>query len=277
MWFAPAIALLLLVTLYPTAYLFWVSFHKTRFFAIQGFVGLDNYIAVLTSQTFLDTSIVSLTYVVGSLAVVLPLGLAAALTFNGAGRLAPVLRVIGLLPWTLSMAVVGSIWLWMLNPSFGPILYLLRSLGLSAGLMLGDPGLAPLLLIGVTAWWSFPYVMVLMAAALKAVPRDLYEAADIDGARVVAKFRFITLPHLLPTLGSAALTLGILYLTLVTLIIVMTGGGPLGSTTTWSFDIFRETVQATNIAPAATASVIVLAANVALGLLYVRATGRVSA
>jgi multiple sugar transport system permease protein len=275
MWFAPAIALLLLVTLYPTAYLFWVSFHKTRFFAIQGFVGLDNYIAVLTSQTFLDTSIVSLTYVVGSLAVVLPLGLAAALTFNGAGRLAPVLRVIGLLPWTLSMAVVGSIWLWMLNPSFGPILYLLRSLGLSAGLMLGDPG--PLLLIGVTAWWSFPYVMVLMAAALKAVPRDLYEAADIDGARVVAKFRFITLPHLLPTLGSAALTLGILYLTLVTLIIVMTGGGPLGSTTTWSFDIFRETVQATNIAPAATASVIVLAANVALGLLYVRATGRVSA
>jgi len=172
--------------------------------------------------------------------------------------------------------VVGSIWLWMLNPSFGPAAHLMKSVGIPTGLMLGDPRLALYLIILATVWWSFPYVMVMMTAALQSVPADLYEAVDIDGGGAIAKFRYVTFPQVFPTLGSTALTLAILYLTLVTLIIVMTGGGPLGVTTTWSFDIFRETVTAQNVAPAAAASVVVLIVNIVLGAIYVRLTGRVS-
>lgn len=276
LWFAPVIFLLLLVTLYPTGFVVWMSLHKTQYFELTGFVGLKNYVELLGSREFREISWNSITYVFGALAFVLPVGLFAAMAFDALGRVGAGLRVVALLPWTLSMAVVGSIWLWMLNPSFGPATHLMKSIGLPTGLMLGDPRFALTLIILATVWWSFPYVMVMMTAALQSVPAELYEAVDIDGGGAIAKFRYVTFPQVFPTLGSTALSLAILYLTLVTLIIVMTGGGPLGVTTTWSFDIFRETVTAQNVAPAAAASVVVLIVNIALGAIYVRLTGRVS-
>jgi multiple sugar transport system permease protein len=267
---------LFLVTLYPSFFVAWLSFQKTRYYELTGFVGLANYAEVFGSSAFWDTVFVSLTYVVGSLAGAVILGMAAALVLNNAGPTGSVLRVFILFPWTLSMSVVGSIWLWLLNPSFGPIPYMMQVIGLEPGLMLGDPGLALPLIIIVTAWWSFPYVMVMATAAMQSIPQELYEAVEIDGGGALVKFRYVTLTHILPTLGSTALTLSIMYLTLMTLIIVMTGGGPLGSTTTLSFEAFRGTVQAVNIGPTAVISIVVLLINVALGVIYTRLTGRVT-
>jgi multiple sugar transport system permease protein len=200
----------------------------------------------------------------------------AALVLNNLKRGGAVLRVFTLVPWTLSMAVVGTIWLWLFNPSYGPISYSMREVGVSPGLMLGDPELALWLTILVTSWWSFPYAMVIVTAAIQSIPRELYEAVAIDGGGWRAKLRYVTWPHLIPTMGSTALTLGILYLTLITLIIVLTGGGPLGATTTLSFEAFRGTVQAINIGPTAVYSMAILLANVGLGVLYMRLTGRVT-
>lgn len=276
LWFAPAIVVLFLVTLYPTFFVGWLSFQKTRYYELTGFVGLANFYEVFGSSAFWNTVFVSLTYVVGSLAGAVVLGMAAALVLNNAGATGSVLRVFILFPWTLSMSVVGSIWLWLLNPSFGPIPYLMQAVGIEPGLMLGDPGLALPLIIIVTAWWSFPYVMVMATAAMQSIPKELYEAVEIDGGGALVKFRYVTLTHILPTLGSTALTLSIMYLTLMTLIIVMTGGGPLGSTTTLSFEAFRGTVQAVNIGPTAVISIVVLLINVALGVVYTRLTGRVT-
>jgi len=216
-------------------------------------------------------------YMAGSLVLSLGLGVLAALVLNNLTRGGAVLRVLTLVPWTLSMAVVGTIWLWLFNPSYGPISYSMRQLGVSPGLMLGDPELALWLTILVTSWWSFPYAMVIVTAAIQSIPKELYEAVGIDGGSWRAKFRYVTWPHLIPTLGSTALTLGILYLTLITLLIVLTGGGPLGATTTLSFEVFRGTVQAVNIGPTAVYSIAILLANVGLGVLYMRLTGRVTA
>ena len=121
------------------------------------------------------------------------------------------------------------------------------------------------------------YGVVIVTAAIQSIPRELYEAVSIDGGGWRAKLRYVTWPHLVPTLGSTALTLGILYLTLITLLIVLTGGGPLGATTTLAFEVFRGTVQAVNIGPTAVFSIAILLANVALGVLYMRLTGRVTA
>lgn len=275
-WFLPALLVLLVVTLYPLAYVIWMSFQETRYYELVGFTGLDNYRLVFSSRDFVDSSVASLIYVFGSLALAIPFGVYAAVTFNALGAFASLFRVITLLPWTLSMGVVASLWLWMLNPSYGPVNYAVSSLGFTPGLLLGDPDLAVWLLVIVTAWWSFPYVMVMATAALQSVPKELYEAVDMDGGGSIAKFRYVTFPHLLPTLGSTALNLAILYLTVVTLILVLTGGGPLGVTATWSYQVFRSTVQTVNIAPAAVYSIIVLVANLMLGYIYVRSTGRTS-
>ena len=276
LWFAPAILILFLVTLYPSVFVFWLSFQKTRYYDLVGFIGLTNYAEVFSSKAFWDTTFVSLTYVAGSLAGAMILGMAAALVLNSAGVTGSFLRVLILFPWTLSMSVVGSIWLWLLNPSFGPIPYLIQSVGLNPGLMLGDPDLALTLTILVTSWWSFPYVMVMATAAMQSIPSELYEAVEIDGGGSVIKFRYVTLPQILPSLGSTALTLSIMYLTLITLIIVMTGGGPLGATTTLSLEAFRGTIQAVNIGPTAVVSIVVLIINVAIGVVYTRLTGRVT-
>jgi multiple sugar transport system permease protein len=274
LWFTPAILILFLVTLYPTIFVIWLSFQKTKYYELVGFTGLANYVEVLRSSEFWDTTIISLSYVGGSLAGAMILGLGSALVLNRAGVTGSALRVFILFPWTLSMSVVGSIWLWLLNPSFGPVPYVIQKLGIDPGLMLGDPGMALPLIIIVTAWWSFPYVMVMATAAMQSIPKELYEAVEIDGGGAFVKFRYVTLTEILPTLGSTALTLSIMYLTLMTLIIVMTGGGPLGSTTTLSFEAFRGTVQAVNIGPTAVVSIVVLIINVALGALYSRLTGR---
>lgn len=273
-WFAPALVLLLVVTLYPLVYVLWMSLQKTRYYELAGFVGFENYAYVFSSREFIDSSIASLIFVAGSLSLAVPIGVFAAVVFNSLGRYASFFRVVTLLPWTLSMGVVASLWLWLLNPSYGPISYATSQLGLPQSLLLGDPDLAIWLLVITTAWWSFPYVMVMTTAALQSVPKELYEAVDMDGGNSVVKFRFVTLPHLLPTLGSTALNLAILYLTIVTLILVLTGGGPLGATATWSYQVFNGTVQTVNIAPAAVYSVVVLVANLMLGYIYVRSTGR---
>src|SRR5437879_11144767 len=112
LWFAPAILVLFLVTLYPSVFVAWLSFQKTRYYELTGFVGLANYAEVFGSSAFWDTVFVSLTYVVGSLAGAVILGMAAALVLNNAGPTGSVLGVFVLCPWTLSLSVVGSIWLW---------------------------------------------------------------------------------------------------------------------------------------------------------------------
>jgi multiple sugar transport system permease protein len=277
LWFVPVLVLLLAVTLYPTLFVIWMSFQKTKFYELTGFVGFDNFVDTLSSRAFWDITYTSVVYMVASLVLSLGLGVLAALVLSNLRRGGAVLRVLTLVPWTLSMAVVGTMWLWLFNPSYGPISYSMRQLGMSPGLMLGDPELALWLTVLVTSWWSFPYAMVIVTAAIQSIPKDLYEAVAIDGGSWTAKLRYVTWPHLIPTLGSTALTLGILYLTLITLIIVLTGGGPIGATTTLSFEVFRGTVQAVNIGPTAVYSIAILLVNVGLGVLYTRLTGRVTA
>ena len=276
LWFVPVLVLLLTVTLYPTVFVVWMSFQKTRYYDLAGFVGFANYVDTLSSRAFWETTYTSLAYMAGSLVLSLGLGVLAALVLNNLKRGGAVLRVLTLFPWTLSMAVVGTMWLWLFNPSYGPISYYLRKVGVAPGLMLGDPELALWLTVLVTSWWSFPYAMVIITAAIQSIPTELYEAVSIDGGSWRAKFRYVTFPHLVPTLGSTALTLGIVYLTLITLLIVLTGGGPIGATTTLSFEVFRGTVQAVNIGPIAVYSIAILLANVGLGVLYMRLTGRVT-
>ncbi len=275
-WFAPAIVVLLAITLYPTAVVLWLSVHRTRLYEVVGGAGLSNYVSVITSAAFIELSMNSLLYVFGALAVVLPVGLACALALQNIARSATYMRTLLLLPWTLSMGVVGCFWLWLLNPSYGPMSYLMRSMGIEPGLMLGEPSLALVLVILVTAWWSFPYVMVMMSASLQGIPAELYEAIDIDGGGLRTRLRHAVWPHIAPTLGSTALSLGILYLTLITMILVLTGGGPLGSTATWSFEVYSSAFRSVDLSPSSVISVVVLLVNLFLGYLYTRLTGRVS-
>lgn len=266
-WFAPVLALLAIVVLYPACYLAWISVSETRYFTPVRFVGLANFRSLFQSFDFADMSRVSVTFLLGSLVLALAAGLVSAVALQALPRRrATVIRTVLLLPWTLSMTVVGCLWLWLLNPSYGLVRYLLELMGGSAGLMLGDPDLALWLVILTTVWWSFPFPMVLLTAALQSVPKELYEAIEMDGGGWLHKFTQVTWQHILPTLANAGVALCITYLTLVSLLVVMTGGGPLGATTTWSFAIYNQTMNSVDISSAAVLSVVILATNICLGI-----------
>src|SRR5437899_2107007 len=164
LWFVPVLLLLLTVTLYPTVFVLWMSFQKTQFYDLAGFVGLANYVDAFSSRAFWEITYTSLVYTAGSLVLSLALGVLAALVLNNLKRGGAALRVFTLVPWTLSMAVVGTIWLWLFNPSYGPISHTMRQLGMSPGLMLGDPDLALWLTTLVTSWWSCSYAMAIASA-----------------------------------------------------------------------------------------------------------------
>jgi multiple sugar transport system permease protein len=269
LWFAPVLVLLMIVMVYPTMSLVWMSLHEMKFFQTTKFVGFQNYKDVMSSDGFSQLVSVSFMFVGGTLVLALTIGLGTALLVQSLGkRTSGAVRTVLLLPWTLSMTVVGCLWLWLLNPSYGPVKFALSKFNVQSGLMLGNPDAALPLVIIAAAWWSFPYAMVLIAAALQSVPKELYNAVDIDGGAGIHRFRYVTWPHVAPTLGSTGLALAITYFTLVSLIIVMTGGGPLGATTTFSFAIFKETVQSVDISPAAVISMIILFANIVLGVIY---------
>jgi len=106
----------------------------------------------------------------------------------------------------------------------------------------------------------------MMSAALQSIPGELYEAMDIDGGGFWPRLRHVVWPHVNATLGSTALTLSIMYLTLITLILVLTGGGPLGATSTWSFEVFITAFRSVDVSPSAVISIIVLLVNLLLAL-----------
>lgn len=268
---APSVVLVAIVFLIPILIVLWVSLHRMDYFEVGEFAGLGQYVDLLSSSSFRQQLYITLIYVFGSLAVSIVAGFAIAYLLQSAGRFRPFFRAALLLPWALSQAVVAIAWVWMLNPSYGPVSFLLQKLGLPESLLLGSPTLALPLLIAVTAWWATPYAMVLFDAALQSLPAELYEAAAVDGARARHTFIHLTLPLMRSTIAAAATFLAMLFFAIVTLPLVLTGGGPLNKTETLSLNLFTESIiGGQNVGSGAAVAMVILLVNVIFGVSMLR-------
>ena len=138
-------------------------------------------------------------------------------------------------------------------------------------MLLGSPTLALPLLIAVTVWWATPYAMVLFDAALQSLPGELYEAAAVDGARDRDAFFHLTLPLMKPTIAAASSFLAILFFAIVTLPLVLTGGGPLNKTETLSLNLFTESIiGGQDVGRGAAVAIVILLTNVLFGVVMLR-------
>jgi ABC-type sugar transport system permease subunit len=248
----------------------WVSFHETDFFSTTEFVGFDNYAHLFGNGGVLTNAWITLKFAVLTLALALPAGLGAALLLErtvGASRRT---RAVLLLPWIMSQATAAAIWMWFLNPDFGPVSYVTQQLGLGKMTVLSSPTWAIYTLVVVTAWWTYPFAMLFFIGALQTVPGQLYESALIDGAGYWQSVRYVTLPFIRNTTVVVTIVLLMLYVNMVTMFVIATGGGPAGTTKTLSLRIFLEVFQEFNLARAATASVVMLAINAVLLVLVAR-------
>lgn len=236
---------------------------------IVEYVGLKNFYIFFTDPYTWRSMKVSFIYVLGSVAVSLPLGIALAVVFNQKVRFKALFQSIIIIPWILAQIVAALLWKWLLDPVYGPINYLFDQAGFNK-ISLGDLRWAMPILIFINVWKSYPFVMVLTLAALKTISKELYEAARIDGASEIQSFSRITIPLIMPTLIITLIQITLQSFNMITLIFILTGGGPLGLTETLSLRVYLDAFQYWNLSFSAIGGIVILLFNIIFSLIYIR-------
>jgi multiple sugar transport system permease protein len=266
----PSLLIVAAIAFYPIWYAVDISLYRTEFLKKEAFVGLDHYTKLVDDDGFLRALLTSLKFALGSLALTLPLGMIFALMLNRPIRFRAAFRTILIVPWTLSQSVTAMLWLWLLNPSYGPVKFALDRAGFPVAGFLSNPDWALPIVCLVNAWMSFPLPTVLFLAALQTVPKELYEAARADGASAWTVFWRVTLPFIKSTVMTTAIMVTLQFFNIVTLIYVMTGGGPLGTTQTLSLRVFLDGFFNFKVASAAAVGMVIFFLNIVFSLAYIR-------
>jgi multiple sugar transport system permease protein len=241
----PFCLLFLVFTLGPVLASLWMSFTDIRStdlrspFAVN-FVGLDNYTQLFQDPTFRKTAVNTALYVLLGVPLTMVLALAAAVGLNSITRLRAFFRVGYYLPVVTSIVAVSVVWRFLLRPDGGLVNTVIGWVGIPAQDWLGSTTLALPTLVVMAAWRNLGTLMVIFLAGLQTVPRDIQEAAAVDGAGAWRRFRHITLPTLRPVLLFGAVITGIGYLQFFEEAFVMTKGGPLDSTRSVTFYTFDQ-------------------------------------
>lgn len=239
----PALLVLAVIFLYPLLHSLWLSFHSmnlNRPWQGTRYVGLENYVEQLTDPAFYRSLWLTFYWTIGSLIGQLILGFAAALVLNQtfAGR--AIARAVILIPWAVPTVLVAIVFGTMFNTQ-GIINELLLDAGLISDYIpwLSSTNWAMPTLILAHVWKGFPFLAVMILAGLQSIPRELYEAAEIDGATKAQQFRYITLPGLRGVALIAILLSIIFSLKGIDFPYIMTFGGPADSTKVIAFHAYH--------------------------------------
>ena len=268
-WVFPVLLLVVLFTAYPVAYTIWTSLHSVLLILpVTQFVGFDNYFNVIESPYFWESLRNTLWFTLISVPLIIVVGFAVArlLLAKFVGR--AVVRSVVILPWVLPGAVAGAVWMWIFHPSWGILNLILYEFGIIDSYIgwLTEPTLAKVSVIVAHVWMQFPFAGILLMAALLAIDRQLYEAAEIDGASAFQRFRYVTLPHIKAMVVILCVYESLIGLTTYDLTYGLTAGGPGTATTLISQYIWKESFQMLNFGNgAALAFIMVL---LSLGLIF---------
>ena len=242
LYIAPTLVVLLLALLIPLAIGISYSFRHLVVYEPfdQGFVGLKNYLALFSDPIFGHALVNTLIWTFGSLIFQFPLGFVLALLLNRPFPGRGLYQAIVFLPWAVPAFLSGLVWSWLFNPTVSPLPRILTSIGILHKVhnILSSPSTAMWGPIVANVWFGIPFFAITMLAALQAIPLELYQAAEIDGANTLAKFRYVTLPFVAPTIAITLMLRTIWIANFPDLIFVMTGGGPANATQTVATYIF---------------------------------------
>jgi multiple sugar transport system permease protein len=273
---APATLVLLAVLVLPVLHVVYESFVYTTPKRERVFPSLRNYEAIAADEVVGLAARNTATFTAVSVTGHLLIGLGVALLLNQQIRGRAVFRNLALLPWMLPPAVVATGWAWLYHNPFGMLNPLLTGLGILTGprAWLATPDTAMGAVIVANLWRGFPFISLVLLAGLQSIPGALYEAASVDGASAVQRFRHVTLPGLQRVLLIAATLDVINTVKYFDLIWVMTGGGPANRTEVFATLIYRVAFQFFRGGRAAALAVVMVAAVATFSFFYVRLTVR---
>lgn len=266
----PVVLVFLFVFVGPLAYTAWVALHETSFFTIGEFSGLRAFEELFADPSLPSSIKTTLLFAFGTILISLPAGFFAALVLNSLKRLKRTARSLLLLPWLMSQATAGTIWLWFLNPNFGPATVITERLGFGPTNYFSTPTGALIAVILITAWWSYPQAMLLFLGALQTIPQELRESLRVDGGGIWREFTSITLPFLRNSIVSVIIVLLMNYVQMVTIILVTTRGGPVGATETLSMRVFNQTFEKYDLSGAAATAILLFVINVVITMVAIK-------
>jgi multiple sugar transport system permease protein len=268
----PALALFAAITIYPLfTSMYQGFFKKSLLFPGQKYVGLDNIQAVL-DKNFEALLRTTLTFTVYATLIPFVVGFAVALILNSSIRGQGLLRSLFLLPWLIPAVVVSFLWMWIFNANYGVLNGFLRQTHLISENInwLGQKDRAMFAVIIAKSWNTFPWMAVMLLAGLQTIPRELNEAAAIDGANRAQVFRHITVPQLRGIIGTVLLLSFIWNFQHFETIYVMTTGGPAKATTTFSIAVYKAAFQKFDLGQAGAIGILWMALLSVIVALYLK-------
>lgn len=267
----PSIVLLCMFTIYPIFYLVDSSLRDGSLLSKKrNFIGLANFTALFQNLDFRITLKNTITYSLGLVAVLMVLATLMAVWVNGKIQkgLNSVTLAAVFTPHIVSLVSVSTVFLWIMDPQIGAINFVLRSIGLSPFPFLASSKTALASLVGMMIWKSLGYYSLLILAALQGLPKDIYEAAEIDDTPKIRVFFRITLPMISPTLFFTTIVATISSFQVFDPVNLMTQGGPVSSTNTLVYQIYSDAFKYLKLGPATAEAVVLLGFVGALTILY---------
>jgi multiple sugar transport system permease protein len=239
----PAVLIFAVLALLPVINLFIVSFHEVSWLGgakQMEWVGVDNYVAIGDDPLFKAGVVNTIIVVLVATTAQVVIGLGLALACSSVGDKSRPFRALLILPLLIPGIVIGAIWRLMYNSEFGIFNLVLESIGLSGHDWLGSSSTALAAVIVVDVWHWMPFAFLLLLAAVESLPRDVSEAAKIDGATAWQEFRKVTLPLLYPAIFMTFLFRAVMASKIFDEVFLLTAGGPGTSTEVVSFTIFQR-------------------------------------
>lgn len=253
---SPFFILYAVFLLIPTVVALWISLHSWTGIGAMHWVGLQNYLRLFTDASFQTAAFNTFWYVAASIVIIVPLSLLIATALAAKGlRARDMFRVAYFIPFVLSPVVVALVFTILFDPNAGLVNTLLSAVfGIGPVNWLGSPFWAKVTIIILMIWRYTGYLVIYFLAGLQSIPTELYEAADIDGAGVLSKFRNITVPMLSPVTAFVAITSFVGAAQIFEEPFILTQGGPGESTLSIAYFIYRAAFTREQLGYAAAAS-----------------------
>lgn len=269
----PSLILIVALYGYPILLTFWQSFNEVNLLtSTREFIGLNNYKEIFRDPSFYRTLRITVKYTFITVLLKIFLGFGFAYILSREIFLKKQFRFLILIPWAIPQVAVSTLWSWILNGDYGYLNYYLLDIGLISQPLkfLSDPNLAFYCASFVDAWIGISLVSMMFLSGLEAIPRSLYEAAEVDGAGYFRQFIDITIPGIRKLFTTVLILVTIWTFNSFNVIYVLTKGGPMRATETLIIRIYQEAFSRFDLGMSSTLTVITVIILSIMTLIYVR-------
>jgi multiple sugar transport system permease protein len=273
LFLAPSFAILLAFLIFPLSWNIYIALHDvslTTLLKDWEYVGLENFVTLFNDPNFYTSLKVTLMFVGGSVALQFGVGMLMAIVLNQQIRGSGVYRAILIIPWTISAVIAAFSFKFILDDNFGIMNYILNQMGIESVGWLSDPNIVVWSLVIANVWYGTPFTLLFLTAGLLSINPSLYEAARIDGASKMRSLFHITLPLLKPFMIINLILITMWSVNLFDIQLIMTGGGPLFSSTTASLYMYRQAFEFGLLSKGAAAGIILILINLTVAIVYVK-------